>query len=245
MDLRIINTDGGTQPRDELDKAVIADFAAGYTRGDKFPPIVVFYDGKRYWLADGFHRHHAMLYECDLKKASCEVIAGTVDDAKWYACAANQSHGLRRSTEDKRCAVEMALRNPHAVGLSDLQLAKHVGVDDKTVAKRRREMVGRSEIPNVSTRTDSAGRQQPATKPKKAAGEQDGAPAPPPPPVVPPPPQSGPPPPASAPAPPATPPAKDPFIEALKKLVQTFEKKHAKNLLFAKMENFLKTEFWK
>jgi hypothetical protein len=49
---------------------------------------------------------------------------------------------------------------------SDRQIAKTVNVDDKTVAKVRRKMEGRSEIPNVETRTDSKGRKQPARKPR-------------------------------------------------------------------------------
>jgi len=48
---------------------------------------------------------------------------------------------------------------------SNVQVGKIAGVSDKTVAKVRTEMESRSEIPNVSTRTDSLGRNQPSTKP--------------------------------------------------------------------------------
>jgi hypothetical protein len=46
----------------------------------------------------------------------------------------------------------------------NLQIAKQVKRDDKTVAKIRRELEERSEIPNVKTRTDSKGRKQPARR---------------------------------------------------------------------------------
>ena len=48
---------------------------------------------------------------------------------------------------------------------SNNQIASGLGVDDKTVGKVRREMEDRSEIPNVTTTTDTLGRQQPARKP--------------------------------------------------------------------------------
>jgi hypothetical protein len=50
---------------------------------------------------------------------------------------------------------------------SNNAIAKQVKADDKTVASVRREMEARSEIPNVSTRTDSSGRGQPARKTRK------------------------------------------------------------------------------
>jgi hypothetical protein len=47
---------------------------------------------------------------------------------------------------------------------SNLQIAKQAKADDKTVAKVRREMEARSEIPNVETTVDTKGRKQPAKK---------------------------------------------------------------------------------
>ena len=47
---------------------------------------------------------------------------------------------------------------------SNLQIAKQVKADDKTVAKVRTELESRSEIPNVKKRTDTKGRKQSATK---------------------------------------------------------------------------------
>ena len=45
---------------------------------------------------------------------------------------------------------------------SNLQIAREIRADDKTVASVRRELEARSEIPNVETRTDTRGRKQPA-----------------------------------------------------------------------------------
>ena len=65
--------------------------------------------------------------------------------------------------EQRRAIVEASVKaDPD---LSDLQHAKRTGVSDKTVTGVRRDLEQRSEIPNVTTRTDSLGRQHPATKP--------------------------------------------------------------------------------
>lgn len=40
----------------KLNGSVVYDYEDQMRAGDKFPPIVVFFDGSRYWLADGFHR---------------------------------------------------------------------------------------------------------------------------------------------------------------------------------------------
>jgi hypothetical protein len=47
---------------------------------------------------------------------------------------------------------------------SNRQIAKALKVDDKTVAVQRLELEWRAEIPNVSTVTDTLGRQQPVKK---------------------------------------------------------------------------------
>src|SRR5690348_8493475 len=36
------------------------DYTQAMVDGAEFPPLVVFWDGSDYWLADGFHRHSAM-----------------------------------------------------------------------------------------------------------------------------------------------------------------------------------------
>lgn len=50
--------------------------------------------------------------------------------------------------------------------MSDRQIARGLGVDNKTVSAQREELQGREEIPHVSTRTDTLGRKQPSTRAK-------------------------------------------------------------------------------
>jgi len=79
------------------------------------------------------------------------------------------SKNIRRrhlTAEQKRDLIAKLIKV--APQKSNLFFAKQTGVDDKTVAKVRDDLVGRSEIPNVETRTDTKGRKQPAKK----AGER-------------------------------------------------------------------------
>ena len=152
-----IRTDGDTQPRAEIDAALVAEYAAAFHEHAQFPDLIVFDDGDRTWLADGFHRLRAAR-QVGLEKVPCEVHEGTLDDARWFSYSANQTHGLRRSNADKARAVKAALKHPEGAGLSDAQIAEHVGVTDKTVAKYRREVEGTPEIPESTVRTGRDGR---------------------------------------------------------------------------------------
>jgi hypothetical protein len=61
LPVNLIRTDGGTQARVSLSQRVVAEYALAMQQGHSFPPVVVFYDGTSYWLADGFHRLNASL----------------------------------------------------------------------------------------------------------------------------------------------------------------------------------------
>ncbi|MEO6026655.1 MAG: ParB/Srx family N-terminal domain-containing protein, partial [Candidatus Binatia bacterium] len=56
-----LRLDGGTQSRADLDENVIDDYAGVYAEHGKLalPPVVTFFDGTDYYLADGFHRYRA------------------------------------------------------------------------------------------------------------------------------------------------------------------------------------------
>lgn len=139
LDLELIRLDGGTQPRLGIDWETVREYADQMADGAAFPPVVVFYDGESYWLADGFHRYHAAVSQ-NTSEISAEVIQGTIEDAQWHSFGANKAHGLMRSNEDKQRAVKAALRHPKCAGLSDRAIAKHVGVTAPTVAAWRSKM---------------------------------------------------------------------------------------------------------
>ncbi|RVT80585.1 hypothetical protein EM858_04140 [Agrobacterium sp. CNPSo 2736] len=128
--------DGGTQSRASVVPAVVADYADAMRNGAVFPPIVLFHDGKAYWLADGFHRYHA-LKATGAQRVIADVHQGTRRDAILFSVGANASHGLRRTNEDKRRAVSTLLQDAEWSTWSDREIAKRCGVDHKTVSSAR------------------------------------------------------------------------------------------------------------
>ncbi len=134
-----IRTDGGTQPRAMIDFDAVDDYTDAMREGIKFPPVIVFYDGSDYWLADGFHRCKAA-FAADQDEIACDIHQGTREDAQWYSFSANKANGLRRTNEDKQRAVKAALVHPKAAELSLRDIAKHVGVGHDTVRVYREQM---------------------------------------------------------------------------------------------------------
>lgn len=147
-----IRLDGGTQPRATLNSDVIEAYLDSMQAGAKFPPVDVFFDGSEYWLADGFHRVKAA-WGAEFDAIECTVHQGTVADAQWFSFGVNKANGLYRSNEDKQRAVQAALRHAKSAGLSDHQIAKHVGVDVKTVGNWRKRSSPSMEIPKIDSRT--------------------------------------------------------------------------------------------
>lgn len=58
--------DGGTQPRAACEASRVDEYASDMKEGAVFPPVDVFYDGAKYWLADGFHRRNTPDFRLDL-----------------------------------------------------------------------------------------------------------------------------------------------------------------------------------
>lgn len=126
---------------------------------------VVFKDDDKYYLADGFHRVEAVR-KAGRVTVHCDLYEGTLEDAQDYALAANKTHGLRRTTEDKHRAIDCALRMDRWVGKSDGVIADLVGVSRKTVTKRRELKVSTGEIPQLNSTEGKDGKKR-KVKPKQ------------------------------------------------------------------------------
>ncbi|MGR3279727.1 ParB/RepB/Spo0J family partition protein [Acaryochloris marina NIES-2412] len=139
LKLSDITVDNEIQPRQQLNQEVVAEYTEAMRQGGKFPPVIVFYDGTKYWLADGFHRVQAKLStgDCDIL---VELIPGTWRDALLYAVGANATHGLRRTNADKRRAVTKLLLDKKWREWSSREIARRCGVNHKTVDKLRAEL---------------------------------------------------------------------------------------------------------
>lgn len=137
--IREIATDRRCQARKEEDPAIVDEYADAYRAKAKFPPIEVFIVDGAPQLVDGWHRLAAML-KAGLTWVTCEVVGtGTIDEAVWRALGANQGHGIRRTNEDKRRAVRLALESPIGNEQSARVLAEHIGVSVDLVLRIRGE----------------------------------------------------------------------------------------------------------
>jgi ParB-like chromosome segregation protein Spo0J len=131
-----ISIDGGTQTRAGLDADVIADYAEAIKDGATLPPVIVFYDGNKHWLADGFHRYHAT-EKAGQSDIDADVRQGTRRDAILHSVGANEEHGLRRTNDDKRRAVQTLLDDAEWSQWPDAEIARAARVGRNFVNRLR------------------------------------------------------------------------------------------------------------
>lgn len=146
-------------PHDEEHIARLAEDIA--ERGVQ-TPLHVYPKGERCELLAGHDRLEA-LKRNGATEAPCDLRSMLTDeDARFRYFI---SDNTLRKTVDRRTLARVVIgRFPQQ---SDRQLAVMVGCDHKTIATVRGEMNERGEIPHVEKRTDSIGREQPATKPER------------------------------------------------------------------------------
>jgi len=166
LPIDVIRIDGGTQARTKIHEEMVLQYAENMRDGDEFPPAVAFFDGKEYWLADGFHRYHAHKTN---KKASmvCNIVNGTVRDAILYSYSANGKHGLPLSNDDKRRIVKEIFDDFEWGSFSDREIAKICNVSNTFVSKIR-DSLG---IDNIYKKPKTVNVD--TSKPEKSTKEQE------------------------------------------------------------------------
>jgi len=150
INVNSIIIDKGTQSRAAISEETVTDYAEAMQAGDQFPPVITYFDGVDYYLADGFHRLHAVKR---LGKTSiqADVRTGTLRDAILYSLGANRDHGLRRSNADKRKCVQTLLDDFEWGDLSVNEMARICGVSPQLVLAVKQEMDGGEKVSTVKT----------------------------------------------------------------------------------------------
>ena len=157
LELDAIRTDGGTQPRERLDESTLADYAermsldpaTGFVvdpEGQRWPELVVFFDGQAHWLADGFHRYSAA-QQAGLARFQVTLHEGALRDAVLYSLGVNATHGKRRTNADKRRALTRALTDEQWRRYADSRLAALCKVSAPMVRALRSELEAERAIP--------------------------------------------------------------------------------------------------
>jgi hypothetical protein len=134
-----LRADGETQHRIQLHASIVLEYAALMKTGVEFPPIRVWCDGANYWLTDGFHRV-AAAQTIGRASLTAEILYGSLSEAQWDSYAANSSHGVRRTTEECRRIVRLALRHRNAARRSNVEIAKHLHIPEATLRRWRKSL---------------------------------------------------------------------------------------------------------
>lgn len=179
LPLEQIDIYGGTQARVATNDEAISSYADAMREGAQFPPIVAYYDGSKYWLADGFHRFLAAQRN-EFEAIAAEVYEGSRTDALRHALGANATNGIYRSNADKRNACEIALEEwPN---MSNAVIAELCKVSPDLARRCRLEMEKLNRIESPKQVTGKDGKQYPTGIEREPRGgsqkvENDGSPS--------------------------------------------------------------------
>jgi hypothetical protein len=141
IQLHLIIADQSVQARVTTAEALVKEYAEAMQDGAAFPPLVVFPEGDRFILADGFHRH-AGAKLAGRTEFQCDIRPGGVRDARLFAAGANAMHGLRRTNADKKRAVNNLLRDKEWHDWSDREIARRCHVSHQLVTTLRARLPG-------------------------------------------------------------------------------------------------------
>jgi len=139
ISLKEIVLDAGTQSREKIDEALVAQYADDMLNGAQFPPITVYFDGDKYYPSDGHHRCLAAI-KAGIPNISCEVIEGTQRDAVFASFGANPHHGKSRTSGDKRKILRNIFTDIEWQEMSDRAIAVHCSMSASLVAAVRKEV---------------------------------------------------------------------------------------------------------
>lgn len=149
------------QTRKFISQEAIDNLRTSFINGDDIEPIdVVRTDDGKNIVVNGFHRY-AGAEAADFIHIMCNVTNGTELDAFVLALGANSKNkALRRTNDDKRNAVYLALSNDELKDRSNRDIAKICNVSSTMVDKIYKELHKDEELPktepnaNVCTKSD-------------------------------------------------------------------------------------------
>ena len=136
MKLNQLTIDGGTQSRVKIIQEAVDEYAESLKGGARFPPVLAYYDGIKYYLTDGYHRYFAH-QKAGLRDIEVTVVNGTLRDAILRSYSVNAENGRHRTNEDKRNAVQSMLNDFEWQFWNDTEIAKACRVSPFLVASVR------------------------------------------------------------------------------------------------------------
>jgi hypothetical protein len=138
MKLTEITLDTRLQPRESISKEVIAEYADMLREGAVFPPVLIYDDGEKKYLVDGWHRYFAHKLAGFLE-IEVTIRKGGFRDAQFCSFGVNGTNGQPRSIKDKRKALFCMFDDVEWDSMSDREIARHCYVSHTFVSKLRSE----------------------------------------------------------------------------------------------------------
>lgn len=149
VEIRSLVRDAGTHGRAGIDPLLVGTYADLMKTVGILAPIVVFSDGQRTVLADGFHRV-AAAEQIGRYEIQAEIRRGSASDALWYALGALRPsrHAARVTGDDLRHAVRRAYETWPDLSLA--VVAEQIGVQSIFVAQAQDELRKTVKVPRDS-----------------------------------------------------------------------------------------------
>jgi ParB-like chromosome segregation protein Spo0J len=136
LKLNQLTLDGGTQSRVKIIQEAVDEYADALIAGARFPSVIVYFDGVKYYLTDGFHRFFAH-QKAGKTEIEVQIVNGTLRDAILRSKSVNFDNGRHRTNEDKRNAVKDMLEDFEWQFWHDQEIAKACKVSVPFVTQMR------------------------------------------------------------------------------------------------------------
>ena len=151
IDISKIDASSRTQLRCRISEDTVDLYAEDLRNGINYPPVVLFPEDDTYYVGDGYHRIEAAK-AANRSVVEAKMRPGGLKAALEYAAGANDKHGLRRTQNDKRKAIQVLLKDPEYCKKSDREIAKIVNVVHGTVGSVREELESSGQISQMKKR---------------------------------------------------------------------------------------------
>jgi hypothetical protein len=152
-----------------------AGLEADIRKNGVLQPVIFTRHNGRFTVIDG-HNRAGIAAELGIRVPVCERKYASFDAMKAHALELNL-HRRHLTREQRQALITAKLKSDPEQ--SDRSIAAQVGVDHKTAAAVREQLVSGGEIPHLESRKGKDGKPQPAKKPKvpKPAPQPPGEPA--------------------------------------------------------------------
>jgi ParB-like chromosome segregation protein Spo0J len=153
-----IRIDGGTQPRAEINKNAVEEYASLISEKVLMPPVIVYFDGKEYWLVDGFHRYFSHK-KLGLTEMLVDIRNGTLREAQFFSKGAHNGRGLGHNSKDYEYIVLSMVKDKEWGQWSNRALGKHIGISAMTVGRIKKKADVQQSSKKKTNRKDGKGKE--------------------------------------------------------------------------------------